>query len=129
MKPDAMPDCHWRCDCGGGHFLTLRWDPGDARAGAELEGYLDVEGDSRTPVRDRIAEAWRLLRHGCAQTRVGVILDRGKAGSVIAALQAYLADTAAADSPLDVESAAQVHPAEQAALAGPVVRAARPESP
>jgi len=90
MGADQMPDYHWRCACHGGHFLTLTWDASDPTAYAEIEGYLSVEGDNHTPWRDRIAEAWRLLRHGCATTRVGVILDEAKALEVADALTDYL---------------------------------------
>jgi hypothetical protein len=89
-------DHHWRCDCGGGHFLTITWDPDEKpRADACIEGYLSVEGDNHTPWRDRIAQAWRVIASGHSATRVGVILDAAKAREIAAVLVDFSDDASA----------------------------------
>lgn len=92
-------DRHWRCDCGGGHFLTIVWDPDEKRPTADVEGYLSVEGDNNTPWRDRIAQAWQVLTSGCSPTRVGVILDAAKAREIAVVLSDF-ADDAGAQGPV-----------------------------
>jgi len=92
-----MPDYHWRCECHGAHFLTLSWETGDALSAAELEGYLSLEGDFHASWRDRISQAWRLLRDGCAATRVGVVLDQATALELSQQLDHYLSDMAIAE--------------------------------
>lgn len=82
-------DRHWRCDCGGGHFLTLTWWPDDLKRGIEAEGYLNIEGDLRAGWRDRLAQAWRVIRSGHSATRVGLILDAAKAREVAGALAGF----------------------------------------
>lgn len=86
-----LHDRAWRCECGSGHFLTLRWEEnGPLDTGLTVEGYLVVEGDGWTPFRARLGQAWRLLRGGHAGTWVSVILDGEKAAEVIAALQEFV---------------------------------------
>lgn len=85
-------DYHWRCDCGAGHFLTLTWDSDDLREPVEAAGYLAVEGQFWTTLRGRVRQALRVLRTGCSDTRVGVLLSNEKAGEIIAALEKYRAD-------------------------------------
>jgi len=93
-------DHHWRCDCGGGHFLTIVWDPDEKRSMmAEVEGYLSIEGDNHTPWRDRIAQAWRVLMNGHSATRVGLILDGAKAREIATVLSDF-ADDASAGGPV-----------------------------
>lgn len=109
-------DHHWRCDCGGGHFLTIVWDPDEKRSMmADIEGYLSIEGDNDTLWRHRIAQAWRVLTSGCSPTRVGVILDATKAREIAATLSDF-ADDAAAAPPArpkrklsDLRTAAEIH--------------------
>ncbi len=86
-------DHHWRCDCGGGHFLTIVWDPDETpRIDAHVEGYLSVEGDNHTPWRDRIKQAWRVLASGHSATRVGVIIDAAKAREIAVVLSDFADD-------------------------------------
>lgn len=91
-----LPNTHaWRCDCGGGHFLTFWWEPNDADA--TFEGNLGIEGDNNTTLRDRVVQAWRHIRNGCSATRVGVIVDRQTATEIRDAMNEFLAaDTAEA---------------------------------
>lgn len=82
----------WRCECGGGHFLSVTWQSaGQYEDFAEFEGYLQVEGDSSTSWRDRVAQSWRLLTSGCAATRVGVVLTAASAREVAAVLTDFAA--------------------------------------
>ena len=96
-------DHHWRCDCGGGHFLTIVWDPGETpRVDAHIEGYLSVEGDNHTPWRDRIKQAWRVLASGHSATRVGVILDAAKAREIAVVLSDFAVDATGGQSLADI---------------------------
>jgi hypothetical protein len=83
MKPDYL----WRCDCGSGHFLGLRWDENQA----ELEGYFAIEGDFSSSWRSRLGQAWRIIRNGHEGSRVGLILDYGDAEDVAARLLQFSA--------------------------------------
>lgn len=81
-------DGAWRCNCGAGHFLTIAcWDMARDGSGAvEFEALLQLEGDFRTSWRDRIRQAWEVLRGGCSDTRVGIVLDARVAGEIAAVL-------------------------------------------
>jgi hypothetical protein len=110
-------DHYWRCGCGGGHFLSVTWWPGDAsRTDIEFEGYLEVEGDFRSGWRHRIAMTWRMLRSGHAETRVGLILSQAKAREIAAVLTEF----AACAGELGFKSPGS--PAAEAAGAGSPVR-------
>ena len=82
----------WRCDCGGGHFLTFWWEPADQNFEpvGTFEGNLGIEGDNNTTLRDRIVQAWRHVRNGCSATRVGVIVDKETATEIRDAMNEFL---------------------------------------
>jgi hypothetical protein len=88
--PTEKADHHWRCDCGGGHFLSITWFPEDPRDNtADVDGYLEIEGDFRQTLRHRIRTAWDVLRSGHADTRVGLVLDAAKAREIAAVLAEF----------------------------------------
>ena len=82
-------DHDWRCECGGGHFLSVAWWPEDLDRGLEIEGYLAVEGDFRDSWRHRLRWAWKLLRSGHSATYVGLVLDAAKAREIAGVLEEF----------------------------------------
>jgi len=119
-------DHYWRCGCGGGHFLSVTWWPGDAsRTDIEFEGYLEVEGDFRSGWRHRIAMTWRMLRSGHAETRVGLILSQAKAREIAAVLTEFADQDAPRDSAVPAgadgespEHAGRLRPSERHGVVG-----------
>ena len=90
-----MADRSWRCDCGGGHFISVTWWPEDERDDtAMVDGYLVLEGDFRTTLLHRLRMAAGLIVSGHADSRAGVVLTPGIARQIAAALTEY-ADSAA----------------------------------
>lgn len=75
------------CSCRGHHFMAFRWSGDDAlRDEMTVEGYLDAGGDFRTTWKRRLAMAWDILRGGCADTMVGVIVNHSQARELAAEL-------------------------------------------
>lgn len=75
MAAQAKNDHYWRCDCGAGHFLSVTWWPDDDQDDtADVEGYLNVEGDFASTLWHRLRMSWDLLRTGHADSRVGLVL-------------------------------------------------------
>lgn len=94
--PKTKADRSWRCDCGGGHFISVTWWPEDERDDtATVDGYLAVEGDFWRTLRHRLRMAFGVIRSGHADTRVGVVLTPDRAREIAAALTEY-AESAAA---------------------------------
>lgn len=82
-----MTDRSWRCTCMDAHWISLVWFPGDARYGADIQGWLCLDGDFRARLRRRLMYSWQALcgvRH--TQTSVEVCLDGPKAREISAAL-------------------------------------------
>lgn len=91
MSEIGKHDRLWRCQCGGGHFLSVSWDAGDEHEDgtAEVHGQIAIEGDFWPVFRARIAAAWRVLRYGHSTHGVAVELDPATAREIAAVLAGF----------------------------------------
>jgi hypothetical protein len=79
---------HWQCECHDNHFLTICYWP-DESGDAEFSASIDIGGNYWTNLRMRLKMIFKLLRHGHADTNVGLILTREQALELAAELAAF----------------------------------------